>query len=270
MYIYKGHYIKKFFSQVFLIEKYFIDKIINFILPENDQNLIEIGPGLGSLTYPICEFVDKITVIEIDCDLANKLKNNVKYNSKINVINSDVRKINFKFFFERNFSSLRIFGSLPYNISIELIFYLFNYLSFIKDMIFLVQKEVSDRLTAGPNSKKYGSLSVLMQCFCEIKSIFIIPSTAFNPIPKVDSALVCFKPILYNNFSFCDLKYLKFVLNKSFSNRRKTIGNNLLHLINKFDFNLLDIDPKCRPENLSVLDYCKLSKRLQDSKYKIV
>lgn len=266
---YKGHLIKKRLGQVFLTKNIFIEKIISKFNPEKNQNIVEIGPGLGSLTYPIIKFVKKMTVIEIDCNLANRLIENTKYNKKLDVITMNVININFFDFFKKNKQLIRIIGNLPYNSSIPIIFHLFKYAKYIQDMYLMFQKEVADRLLAQPNNKKYGALSVMTQYICKIKHIINVPSSAFTPNPKVQSSMLSFSPYRVKPYPVFDIKLLNFILRKAFSQKRKKIKNSLFEFFSLSDFLDLKIDPNSRAENISVNDFCNLTCKFFKIKHKL-
>ena len=161
-----GHTARKRFGQNFLHDDYVIGKIVSAIAPKNGQNLVEIGPGLGALTDPVCEEVNALTVIELDRDLAKRLRHHPFNGEKLTVIEQDAMTMDFTALYKdmpEKDKKLRVFGNLPYNISTPLMFHLFDHASSIEDMHFMLQKEVVNRLAAGPGSKNYGRLSVMAQ-----------------------------------------------------------------------------------------------------------
>lgn len=260
----KNYLVKKKFGQVFLTEKKFIEKIVFSFNPIKNQNIVEIGPGFGSLTFPIFKFVKKMNVIEIDKDLSNILKKHNKFNDNLKIIIKDVRKVNFFHFFKKG-KLIRIIGNLPYNISISVIFYLLKYTKIIEDMYLMLQKEVAERLLAQPNSKKYGILSVIIQYMCKIIHITDIPSVAFTPIPKVNSTMVALIPYRKNPYRICDFKILNYIVKKAFNQRRKIIKNSL-NFFQKEDFLDIGINPYSRAEDISINDFCSLTYKFLKNK----
>ena len=152
-----GHTARKRFGQNFLHDEYIIDKIVGAIAPRNDQKMVEIGPGLGALTEPVCDQIDQLTVIELDRDLAKRLRQHPFMQSKLTIIEQDALSFDFASLVEDG-KKVRVFGNLPYNISTPLMFHLFSFAGCIEDMHFMLQQEVVNRLAAGPNHKNYGGL----------------------------------------------------------------------------------------------------------------
>ncbi|WP_343183635.1 16S rRNA (adenine(1518)-N(6)/adenine(1519)-N(6))-dimethyltransferase RsmA [Buchnera aphidicola] len=248
-------YNKKYFSQVFLKDKNIIKKIIFFLNPKKNDLLFEIGPGLGALTIPLFDFIDHLTVIDIDNDVLNFFKNK-KIFSKIHFYLMDVLNFNFlKFYFKNNKKKIRIFGNLPYNISTEFLIHIIKYNFIFKDAHFMFQKEVSNRILATHNTKFYGRLSILIQYFFKIKKLFDISQNSFFPIPKVSSTFLKFSPHkLFPELSF-DINILSKITKIAFSKRRKILKNSLKKLFTEKDLIFLNIDSSLRPENLSIKKY---------------
>ncbi len=266
-----GHTARKRFGQNFLSDERIIQDIINAIYPQEDQFLIEIGPGLGALTEPVAERVKHLTVIELDRDLAKRLRHHPFLSQKLTVIENDAMQFNFHDLYQQQNliekkQKLRIFGNLPYNISTPLMFHLFKFCDVIQDMHFMLQKEVVNRLSAAPNSKAYGRLTVMTQYFCQVYPVLAVPPTAFKPSPKVDSAVVRLIP--HTKFSHIakDLKCLNQICTTAFSQRRKTLRNALTEYLSCEQFNILDIDPNARAENLSVADFVKIANWVADNR----
>lgn len=252
------HTARKRFGQNFLNDDNVINRILAAINPKADQNIVEIGPGLGALTERLLKAVPHLHVIEIDRDLVAKL--DAQYGDKLSIHSVDVLKFDFV---PLDNPPWRIVGNLPYNISTPLLFHLLNYADKISDMYFMLQKEVVDRLCAEPNTKIYGRLSVIIQYYCQTQALFTVPNTAFKPQPKVESAIIRLvphktKPILADNeTAFAD------VVKMAFAHRRKTIANNLSGLLTADDIASLNIDPKRRPETLSVAEFVNISNALK-------
>ncbi len=256
-----GHTARKRFGQNFLHDPYIIDQIVSAIHPQKGEKLVEIGPGLAALTEPVSELVDTLTVVELDRDLAARLKSHPFLASKLQVIEADALKFDFSTLFEDG-KPLRIFGNLPYNISTPLMFHLFSFSNQVQDMHFMLQKEVVNRLAARPGNSNYGRLSVMAQYYCQVVPVLHVPPGAFKPAPKVDSAVVRLiphkqKPVIVDNLS-C----LNQVCAQAFNQRRKTIRNSLKKLLDESEISALGINPEQRAETLSLEDYAKLANQV--------
>nr|WP_225639318.1 16S rRNA (adenine(1518)-N(6)/adenine(1519)-N(6))-dimethyltransferase RsmA [Candidatus Profftia sp. (ex Adelges kitamiensis)] len=251
--------VRKRFGQNFLIDQYVIDRIVSFIQPLHNQAMVEIGPGLGSLTKSIIKYIDRLTVIEIDRDLVRQLSEHPFISHKLNIYQQDVMTINFSKLSHELGQILRIFGNLPYNISTHLILHLFTYINVIRDLHFMLQKEVVNRLSAVPNGKEYGRLTIITQYYCKVVRLLEVPPQAFCPVPKVNSTLVRLVPrtnILHPVKNINMLSYITYV---AFNQRRKTVRNSLGHLFKPQQLVEIGIDPKQRAENISIENYCKLT-----------
>lgn len=265
-----GHTARKRFGQNFLSDDNIIQSIVAAIYPQPDQFLVEIGPGLGALTEPVAERVSHLTVVELDRDLAHRLRHHPFLHQKLTVIEADAMQFDFAELYrdehlaEKN-QKLRIFGNLPYNISTPLMFHLFNYCEQIQDMHFMLQKEVVKRLCAAPNSKAYGRLTIMAQYFCQVMPVLEVPPTAFKPAPKVDSAVVRLIPHSTLPHPVKDLYWLNRVCTQAFNQRRKTLRNALSTLFSAEDLTALGVDLNARAENLSIADYARLANWLADN-----
>ena len=241
------HQPRKRFGQNFLIDEKIINQIISTISPKYSDNIIEIGPGKGALTFPILEHLDHLNVIEIDRDLVSKL--NSKREEKLHIFETDALKFDFGIFSNK----FRVVGNLPYNISTPLLFHLLDFREKIIDMTFMLQKEVVDRIVAHPGNKTYGRLSVIMQVFFEVESVFIVPKESFEPQPKIESAILYLKtkdkPLTMRS------KPLEEIVKIAFSQRRKTLKNCLKSLINQSQ---TEIDLSQRAEMLSIENFITL------------
>ncbi|MFQ1022572.1 16S rRNA (adenine(1518)-N(6)/adenine(1519)-N(6))-dimethyltransferase RsmA [Avibacterium paragallinarum] len=265
-----GHTARKRFGQNFLSDDNIIQSIVAAIYPQPDQFLVEIGPGLGALTEPVAERVSHLTVVELDRDLAHRLRHHPFLHQKLTVIEADAMQFDFAELYrdehlaEKN-QKLRIFGNLPYNISTPLMFHLFNYCEQIQDMHFMLQKEVVKRLCAAPNSKAYGRLTIMAQYFCQVMPVLEVPPTAFKPAPKVDSAVVRLIPHSTLPHPVKDLYWLNRVCTQAFNQRRKTLRNALSTLFSAENLTALGVDLNARAENLSIADYARLANWLCDN-----
>lgn len=265
-----GHTARKRFGQNFLHDDNVIQGIVAAIYPQKDQFLVEIGPGLGALTEPVGDQVDRLTVVELDRDLAERLRHHPFLHQKLNVIETDAMQFDFgKLYDDEKLAEqgqkLRVFGNLPYNISTPLIFHLLKFHDKIQDMHFMLQKEVVKRLCAAPNSKAYGRLTIMTQYFCQVMPVLEVPPTAFKPAPKVDSAVVRLIPHKELPYPVKDLYWLNRVTSQAFNQRRKTLRNALSTLFSAENLTALEIDLNARAENLTIADYVRLANWLCDN-----
>lgn len=258
------HVARKRFGQNFLIDQNIIQKIIRAIAPTDDDNLVEIGPGLGAITQPLLECCKRLTVIELDRDLARRL--NEKFAAepgKLTVIQQDALKTDFTAIELQ--PPLRIVGNLPYNISTPLLFHLLRSRSAISDMHFMLQKEVVERLAASPGCKAYGRLSVMVQYCCEVQPLFDVPPTAFQPAPKVLSTVVRLLPRAPLTPAKDETLFARLVA-LAFQQRRKTLRNTLKLLSSSGNIDAclaaLSLTHNVRPEELSVTEFAILSNKL--------
>ena len=244
-----SHQARKRFSQNFLVDDQIVNRIVATISPKKNDNIIEIGPGKGAITFPLLEHLDHLSVIEIDRDLISFLK--LKKQDKLTIYEADALKFDYGLIP----NNLRIVGNLPYNISSPLLFYLLSGRNQIIDMTFMLQKEVVDRIVARHGSKTYGRLSVMMQTFFEVESMFTVPKESFDPQPKIESAILYLntktKPLTENT------KLLEKIVKISFSQRRKTLKNCLKSTLSQEQ---TKIDLSQRAEMLSVENFITLMK----------
>lgn len=265
--VYQGHVVRKRFSQNFLHNSSIINAIVSAIDPEPGQAIVEIGPGLGALTEPVANRINTMTVIELDRDLAGRLASHPLLHSKLKIMQQDAMTVDFAVLSAEQGQPLRIFGNLPYNISTPLMFHLFNYTHAIRDMHFMLQKEVVNRLVSSPNCKSYGRLSVMAQYYCNIISVLEVPSTSFRPAPKVASAVVRLMPYVTLPFPVRDLNKLTMLTKLAFNQRRKTILNSLGNLFSAQQLAEQGVNPTMRAEKLSVEDYCRLANVLDKAPF---
>lgn len=263
-----GHTARKRFGQNFLHDQYVIDKIVSAINPKNGENLVEIGPGLGALTEPVAEEVDHFTVVELDRDLAKRLRHHPFLSKKLTIIEEDALKFDFASLVKSDADgsgggSLRIFGNLPYNISTPLMFHLFSFTDKVKDMHFMLQNEVVKRLCAAHGDKLYGRLSVMAQYYCKPIPVVAVPPSAFKPAPKVDSAVVRLVPHATPPAQVDNIDRLQQVVTTAFNQRRKTIRNSLKELLTHDEIEALGIKPELRAEALSLQDFALLANKVE-------
>jgi len=262
--IHLGHQAKKRFGQNFLHDEAVISDIVDAINPEPGENLVEIGPGLGALTEPVIERAKKLTVVELDRDLAERLRHHPFLAPHLTIYETDA--LNFDFAqLATDEKPLRIFGNLPYNISTPLIFHLLTFKDKVQDMQFMLQKEVVQRMAAEPHCKAYGRLSIMTQYQCQVIPVMEIGPEAFKPAPKVDSAIVRLVPHSDIKNPVKDIAALNTVCLAAFNQRRKTIRNGFKNLISVAQLEALNIDANLRPENLTLDDYILLANFIVDN-----
>ncbi|CAK9886078.1 MAG: Ribosomal RNA small subunit methyltransferase A [Candidatus Erwinia impunctatus] len=257
--VHQGHLARKRFGQNFLNDSYIIDSIVSAIHPQPEEAFVEIGPGLGALTEPVGERLERLTVIELDRDLAARLQTHPFLGPKLTIFQQDAMTFDFADYAKQQAQPLRVFGNLPYNISTPLMFHLFTYTDAIRDMHFMLQKEVVNRLVAGPGSKAYGRLSVMAQYYCQIIPVLEVPPESFTPAPKVDSAVVRLVPHQTLPTPVGDIRVLSRITTEAFGKRRKTLRNSLGHLFPDNVLEDLGIDTGLRAENITVAQYCLLA-----------
>ena len=235
---------RKRFGQHFLHDAGVLAKIVAAIDPNPGDRLVEIGPGEGALTRRLLERVERMEAIEIDRDLAARLEGEFPP-QRLHLLRQDALECDFSVFGE----GLRIVGNLPYNISTPLLFHLAQYAGRVRDMHFMLQREVVERMVAAPSGADYGRLSVSLQARFRMRKLFTVARGAFRPPPKVESAVVRMVPL--DEMLHID----EGLLRRAFSARRKTLRNALPEV----DFAALGIDPRLRPENLSPADYARIT-----------
>ena len=254
------HRTKKRFGQHFLIDESVVGAMVRAIAPLPTDELIEIGPGQGVLTRPLLQRLDAMTVIEIDRDLAQTLHQRLSTSpAKLRIINADVLGHDFPH------PQQRVVGNLPYNISTPLLFHLFERAERLVDMHFMLQKEVVDRLVAVPGSKAYGRLSVMAQFYASMWHLFDVPPEAFEPPPKVDSAVIRLVPKALDEQAKALAGSLEVVVRAAFGQRRKTLRNTLKHLIDPTAMETVGIDAGLRAEMLSVEAFLRLAELYQSN-----
>ena len=263
-----GHKARKRFGQNFLHDQHVIGKIVKAICPKTTDCLVEIGPGMGAITEPLLEASGKLDVVELDRDLIPILRTKFFNYPDFRIHEGDALKFDFNTILEPG-QRLRIVGNLPYNISTPLIFHFLSHHKMVQDMHFMLQKEVVERLGAVPGTGDYGRLSIMAQYYCKVEPLFIVGPGAFNPPPKVESAIVRMEPYEELPFPAKDHKVLERVVREAFSMRRKTVRNTLKNLIDSATLESIGIDTGLRPENLTLEQYVtiadKVAELLQES-----
>ncbi|HCH24600.1 MAG TPA: 16S rRNA (adenine(1518)-N(6)/adenine(1519)-N(6))-dimethyltransferase [Oceanospirillaceae bacterium] len=253
------HKARKRFGQNFLQDQGIIRHIVASIRPQANQGLVEIGPGLGAITKHLLAAAGALDVVELDRDLIPRLRISfATYGDNLRIYEADALKFDFTQINDQP-NSLRIVGNLPYNISTPLIFHLLEHAEQVLDMHFMLQKEVVQRLAAQAGENNYGRLSIMAQYYCQVENLFEVPPEAFDPRPKVDSAIVRLVP--YNDLPHVADNHKNFsnLVRTAFAQRRKTLRNNLKGVLTAEQLEEIGIDATLRPERLTVADYVKIS-----------
>lgn len=253
-----GHRARKRFGQNFLIDEHIIDRIVDAVHPQASDHLVEIGPGQGAITGRLLTSGCTLDAIELDRDLVPVLLAAHGLKPEFNLHSFDALKFDYQGLVN-NDKPLRVVGNLPYNISTPLIFKLLENRHLITDMHFMLQKEVVARLAASPGSKAWGKLGIMAQYHCAVTDLFDVPPEAFSPRPKVQSAIVRLVPHTKPIAANCNEKWLSKVVQAAFAQRRKTLRNNLKHLLSDDALIALDIDPGARAETLDLQQFIALS-----------
>lgn len=251
---------RKRFGQNFLVNDRIIDSIVDAINPKEGEYLVEIGPGHAALTRPVLERAGTLTAVELDRDLAERLRHD-PFLKGLTLIEADALKVDFDSLEGASAGELRVFGNLPYNITSPLLFHLLKF-NGIKDLHFMLQKEVVERLAAGPGTKDYGRLTVMAQYHADVIPVLTVPPSAFVPPPKVMSAVVRLKPKNLTAEQRALSEYLNKITTTAFSARRKTVRNSLSALFSADELSALGIDLKDRAEDLALDIYVRLAEAL--------
>ena len=250
-----AHTARKRFGQHFLSDVGVVDAIVRALDLQRDDALVEIGPGLGALTHPLRHHVDRLTVIELDRDLAARLRQH----PNLDVIQSDVLRVDFAALAQRLASSgLRVVGNLPYNISTPILFHLLDAAEHVRDQHFMLQKEVVDRMAASPGRKAYGRLSVMLQWRYRIDPLFDVPPEAFDPPPRVVSSVVRMIPKPVAEVASIDVVHLGALVTLAFSQRRKLLRHTLGRWLDACGCEVA-FDLQRRAEEVPVEEYLALS-----------
>jgi 16S rRNA (adenine1518-N6/adenine1519-N6)-dimethyltransferase len=266
------HIARKRFGQHFLSDRGIIESIVDEIRPQPGQPMVEIGPGLAALTQPLVERLGHLTVIELDRDLAKRLRDH----GQLTVIESDVLKVDFSLIDIAQTAAktiatdgsvsgvsckpkLRVVGNLPYNISTPILFHLLDYVDHIEDQHFMLQKEVVDRMVAQPDTSDFSRLSVMLQWRYAMENVLFVPPESFDPPPRVDSAVVRMLPL--SPAPEVDAKLLSEMVQVAFSQRRKLLRHTLGRWLEARDFGGT-FDVQRRAQEVPVDEYLALVKQL--------
>ena len=254
------HKARKRFGQNFLTDEGIINQIVSAIGPRADQHLVEIGPGLGALTQRLVGTCEHLTLIELDRDLAARLRIGLALNESVSLIEADALSVDLDVLKR----PVRLVGNLPYNVGTQLVIRFLQW-GGASDMTFMLQKEVVQRLCANVGDKHYGRLAILRACYADADHLFDVPPTAFDPAPKVDSGIVRLTPLSKPVVQINDLNVLEKVTAAAFGQRRKTLRNSLSALISEDRLVELGVDPKMRAENLSPQAFADIANSLEQA-----
>ena len=247
------HIARKRFGQHFLSDTHIIESIVQGIAPVAGEPMIEIGPGLAALTQPLVERLGHLTVIELDRDLAQRLRSH----GQLTVIESDVLRVDFaKVAQDMNVPKVRVVGNLPYNISTPILFHLLKFVDVIADQHFMLQKEVIDRMVASPSTGDYGRLSVMLQWRYAMENVLFVPPESFDPPPRVDSAVVRMVP--HAEPAPLSVPVLEELVQVAFSQRRKLLRHTLGRWLEARQF-AGQFDTQRRAEEVPVAEYVALA-----------
>lgn len=258
------HRARRRFGQNFLTDPNIIRKIIDAIRPVAGEAMVEIGPGLGAMTEPLIERLGHLDVVEIDRDLIARLRERFDA-ARLSIHEGDALKFDFASIgvqapgADGESAGLRVVGNLPYNISTPLLFHLASFASHIRDMTFMLQKEVVMRMVAEPDTEDYGRLSVMLQYRFRMARLFDVPPGAFRPAPKVTSSIVRMLPLPPEALAARDEALLGRIVTAAFGQRRKTLRNTLRDYLGEADYGALALDPGLRGERLSVEQFVAIA-----------
>jgi 16S rRNA (adenine1518-N6/adenine1519-N6)-dimethyltransferase len=254
------HIARKRFGQNFLHDQHVLGSITDSINPREGDAMVEIGPGLAAMTDQLLRSLKHMHVVELDRDLVARLEKRYPP-ERLTIHSCDALKFDFGSIPVADGQKLRVVGNLPYNISSPLLFHLTEYVDRVQDQHFMLQKEVVERMVAEPGSKVYGRLSVMLQWRYHMQLLFVVPPEAFDPPPKVESAIVRMIPVAQP--LACDRQTLEAVVQKAFSQRRKVIRNCLSGMFTEEQIIAVGIAPTARPETVGLEGYVALANLLK-------
>lgn len=258
------HRARKRFGQNFLVDGSIISRIVSYLNPRTDDRVVEIGPGQGALTRPLMERLNVLHAVELDRDLIHILEALPLAREKLALHQGDALAFNYcELAGEKN---LRLIGNLPYNISSPLLFHFIEQLHCIDDMLFMLQKEMAERIIAGPGEKNRGRLGIMIQLFCETEMALYVPPESFMPAPKVDSAVIYLKARKHPLITPEEMPAMSNMLAQAFSKRRKTLRNSIGKLIGTEAIQAAGVDDAMRPEALDLAEWAALLKASRASK----
>lgn len=252
-----AHQARKRFGQHFLVDDAVIEQIVRAIRPERDDVMVEIGPGLSALTAPLLETLARLTVVELDRDLAARLRLTWPA-ERLQVVEADALEVDFS----NLGASLRVVGNLPYNISSPLLFHLVEHADHIRDQHFMLQREVIDRLVAEPGTGDYGRLSVMMQARYAMTKLFDVAPDSFDPPPKVVSSVIRMVPLPQDRPRPQSEAAFASLVTRAFSQRRKMLRRVLADWVEAIDWDTLGVAPTDRAETVSPQQFMLMSDQL--------
>ena len=248
---------KKSLGQHFLHERAYIERIVQAVDPKPGDRVVEIGPGQGAITLPLLRRHGALTVVEFDRDLVGPLAAMAEGVGELAIVHRDVLQVDFTALAAG--TPVRLVGNLPYNLSSPILFHALDHAAVIRDMVFMLQKEVVDRMAAAPGSKVYGRLSVMLQAYCQVQPLFVVPPGAFRPPPKVDSAVVRLVPRDPATVGIGSRERFAEVVRAAFGQRRKTLRNALNGVCTPAQFEAAGVAPDARAEQLEVAAFIRLA-----------
>ncbi len=257
----KKHKARKRFGQNFLTDPMVIQRIIDSIAPQTNELFIEIGPGQAALTHPLIASGIELHLVEIDRDLAQRLALQFRAHPAVHMHVGDALKMDFAAVSDKR--KFRLVGNLPYNISTPLLFHLLTWSTLIRDMHFMLQREVVNRMAASPGTKAWGRLSIMCQYHCKIMPLFTVEPESFSPAPRVQSGFVRLIPHQKPPVHIASKKVFDQVVMQAFSMRRKTLRNSLRELLDVSLIEQAGIDPGLRAEVLGLEQFAALSNLLE-------
>lgn len=256
------HPARKRFGQHFLTSSDTIERIVSAIAPQTGETIVEIGPGRAAITAPLAVSATTLHAIEFDRDLVAKLERQFQDHKNVFIHEADILQFDFSSLGD----GLRVVGNLPYNISTPLLFHLLAFREHIKDMHFMLQKEVVDRMAASPGNKNYGRLTVMLGCQLEVVPLFDVTPDAFTPPPRVMSSIVRMRPLPDGHFDIRDQIRLERIVRQAFSRRRKTLRNALEGHADTAALEAAGLDPGQRPEQIPIIGWIRLANSLSSEK----
>ena len=259
---------KKHLGQHFLHERGIVEKIVLAVNPQPGDRLVEIGPGQGAITFPLLKKHGTLTAIEFDRDLIAPLAAAAREFGELTIVPGDVLDVDFTALAgdpAEGQRAIRLVGNLPYNLSSPILFHALDHAAVIRDMHFMLQKEVVDRMAAAPGSKIYGRLSVMLQAYCAVTPLFKVSPGAFRPPPKVDSAVVRLVPRTPDQIGVADPKRFAHVVRAAFGQRRKTLRNALNGVADSAAIEAAGLRPDARAEQIEVAGFIRLANSLAEA-----
>jgi 16S rRNA (adenine1518-N6/adenine1519-N6)-dimethyltransferase len=254
-----NHRPRKRFGQNFLHDPHVIGRIVAYVNPQRGDHIVEIGPGMGAITLPLLKACGHLDVIELDRDLVTQLNERCRGLGELTVYNEDALRVDYCRLAGKG--KIRLVGNLPYNISTPLLFHLLAHSSCIEDMHLMLQKEVVERMVATAGSGSYGRLSVMLQYRCRATRLFTVGPGAFQPVPRVESAVVWLVPHAKPPVKVDDERMFARIVKSAFGQRRKTLRNSLHGIVGENDLRALEIDPGTRAERLGLEQFALIANR---------